>query len=238
MLSPTSGTSVRERNDVLQYDDLVCAWWDQRGPLAALHWLAVARAPLVPAPSTGDVLVDLGVGGGLMAPHVAGYHHVGVDITVSALQVARAQGVVPVRADVGRLPLGDGCAAVVIAGEIFEHVRHLGAVVAEISRVLSPGGTVVFDTISATRLARTALVTVAERLPGGPPPHIHDPTLFVSPERLRRLFAGHGIGLKMHGLRPSFVDYLRFLRERAHPVRMLPSRSLTTVYAGVGTKPT
>lgn len=230
-------TRLRARNDVRQYDDLVGSWWDEGGPLAALHWLADARAPLVPPPAPADVLVDLGVGGGLMATRVGGYRHIGVDLATSALEVARARGVAPVRADISRLPLADGCAGVVVAGEILEHVEHLEAVVEEIARVLRPGGTVVLDTISSTRLARTAIVTVAERLPGGPPRHIHDPRLFVDPARLRRLFAAHGIDVHLHGLRPSLVDYLRFLAQRSHPVRMLPTRSLSLVYAGVGRKP-
>ncbi len=126
--------------------------------------------------------------------------------------------------------------SVVVAGEVLEHVRDLDAVVAEISRVLRPGGTVVVDTISATRIARVALVAIAERLPGGPPPRIHDPDLFVCPERLVRLFAQHGVELGVGGIRPSARDYARFLVDRTHPVRMVPTPSLALVYQGAGRK--
>ena len=123
---------VREPNDTRQYDDLVDEWWRADGAFAALHWLAAARAALVPPPARpGEVLVDVGCGGGLLAGHLRDYTHVGVDVTASALDVARSHGVVPVRADAGRLPLADGSAAVVVAGEILEHVRDVAVVVSD-----------------------------------------------------------------------------------------------------------
>jgi len=228
---------VRDRNDIRQYDDLADAWWRPDAAFAALHWLAAARASLVPAPlGDGEVLLDLGCGGGLMAPHVRSYRHVGIDLTASALTVAARHGVVVVRGDVTQLPMADGAASVVLAGELLEHVRDLEAAVAEASRVLRPGGTVVVDTINATRLARLALVGIAERLPGGPPPRIHDPGLFVPPDRLEKLFAEHGITLRVWGIRPSARDYARFLADRSHLVRMVPARSVAVVYQGVGRK--
>ncbi len=225
------------RNDVRQYDDLAEQWWRPDGELAALHWLAAARAPLIPPPPRpAALLLDVGCGGGLMAAHTTGYHHVGVDRNERALRVASSHGVTVLRADVGALPIADGVVDVVIAGEIFEHVEDLETCIAEIARVLRPGGTLVFDTINATWWARFSLVTIGERMPGGPPRHIHDPALFVPPERLRRLFARHSIELELRGLRFSVRDYLAFLISRRRPVRMLRTRSLAGVYQGWGKK--
>ena len=230
-------TATRARNDIAQYDDLVDHWWRPDGEFAALHWLARARGALVPpATRPGALLVDVACGGGLLAPHVAAYRHVGIDLAHSALAVARGHGVEPVRGDAHALPLPDGCADVVAAGEVFEHVTDLPTVVAEVCRVLAPGGTVVCDTINATWWARFSLVRVGERLPGGPPLHCHDPALFVDPARLIALFAGHGVALRVHGLRPAGREYLGFLRDRTRGVRMLRTSSLAAVYAGVGTK--
>ena len=94
------------------------------------------------------------------------------------------------------------------------------------------------DTINDSRRAKFALVTIAERLPGGPPRGIHDPRLFVRPDRLQRMFAAHGVVLRVWGLRPSVVDYARFLIDRRRPVRMLPTKSPGLVYQGIGTKAT
>src|SRR3954470_2322357 len=107
----------RRRNDPAQYDDLADQWWEASGGFAMLHWLAASRAGHIPpADSPQAVLVDLACGGGLMAPHVArlGYRHVGVDLNLAGLRLARAHGVTPLHASVFAVPLADGCADVVV----------------------------------------------------------------------------------------------------------------------------
>ena len=231
-------TAVRPRNDLGQYDDLAEHWWRPDGAFAALHALAVARAQLIgPAPRPGAILVDVGCGAGLLAPHVdPAWCHVGVDLVSSALGQAAAHGVAAVRADAARLPLPDACADVVVAGEVLEHVEDLEGVVAEVARVCRPGGRVVLDTIAATRRARLLYVTVMERLPGGPPPRLHDPALFVDPARLRRLFARHGVRVQTRGLRATKRSYVRYLLDRDRRLVMVPTRSDARLYQGVGSK--
>jgi 2-polyprenyl-6-hydroxyphenyl methylase/3-demethylubiquinone-9 3-methyltransferase len=228
---------TRPRNDPGQYDDLVDEWWRPAGAFAMLHWLAVARAALVPpATRPGAVLVDLGCGAGLLAPHLAGrgYRHVGVDLTASALAQAAAHGVRVVRGDLAAVPLADGCADVVVAGEVLEHLPDLPAAVAQACRLLRPGGLLVVDTIAATRLARVLAVGLAERLPGGPPPGIHDPALFVDRAELVRECARHGVALRLRGIRPSVIDLLRRLRRPERPVRMVPVPVSAVLFQAVG----
>src|ERR671933_1384781 len=175
------------RNDLAQYDELADQWWETSGGFAALHWLAASRAEHIPpAPRPDAVLVDLACGGGLMAPHVArlGYRHVGVDLGVQGLRLAREHGVLAVRGSVLAVPLADGCADVVVAGEILEHVEDDVAVLAECARLLRPGGALVLDALADTRIGRFLMVPVLEHVPGGPPPGLHDPALFVDRRRL------------------------------------------------------
>ncbi len=231
-------TVVRERNDPRQYDDLAGEWWDPGGAFCALHWLAAARGALVPvALRPGGLLVDIGCGGGLTAPHVAGkgYHHVGIDIGGQATRIARDHGVTVVQGDAHRLPVASGVADVVVAGEILEHVVDLDAVVAEIGRVLRPGGVLVIDTLADTRLCKLLMVTVAERA-GVAPYGIHDPDLFVDPDRLVRLCAQSGIALDVRGLRPALGQGVAWLAKRRTDVAMLPTRFTNIVYQGVGVK--
>jgi len=235
----TDPVQVLVRNDPRQYDDLAPDWWQPRGRFAALHWLAEARAALVPpATRPGSLLVDVGCGGGLLAPRVTlrGHRYLGVDLTASATVAARSQGLDVVQGDAARLPLPDGGADVVVAGEILEHVPDLPAVTAEICRVLRPGGTLVIDTIAATRRARVSLVHLGERLPGGPPRGIHDPALFVDRRLLIREAARHGVPLTLRGLRPDPLAYLSWLAGRRSEVPMVPTRSTATVFTAVGIK--
>ncbi|MGY1721449.1 methyltransferase domain-containing protein [Blastococcus sp. SYSU DS0533] len=230
--------TVLPRNDPAQYDDLADQWWQPAGGFAALHWLAASRAEHIP-PASGDaLLVDLACGGGLMAPHAArlGYRHVGVDLGHEGLRTARAHGVLPVRGSVLAVPLADGCADVVVAGEILEHVTDDVAVLAECARLLRPGGVLVVDALAATRIGRFLMVTVAERLPGGPPPGIHDPALFVDRDRLLAAADRLGLELRLVGLRPSVRDAIAWRLGRRDSVRMRPIRSTAVVFAGYGRK--
>jgi 2-polyprenyl-6-hydroxyphenyl methylase/3-demethylubiquinone-9 3-methyltransferase len=233
-------TAARPRNDVRQYDDLCAQWWEPDGQFAMLHWLARARAALIPAATRpGAVLADLGCGGGLLAPHVAakGYRHVGVDLVTSALAQARSHGVTVARADVARLPLADASADAVSAGEILEHVTDLSTVVAEACRVLRPGGVLVVDTLADTALCRLVAVTLAERVPGGAPKGIHDPALFVNRRRLVELCARHGVALTLRGIRPSVPRLARWLAGgRKGPVPMVPTWSTAVLFQGRGVK--
>jgi 2-polyprenyl-6-hydroxyphenyl methylase/3-demethylubiquinone-9 3-methyltransferase len=200
----------RARNDPGQYDDLAGEWWRPGSPLSMLYWLARARARLIPPASRdGAVLVDLGCGGGLLAPHIAGkgYRHVGVDLIVSGLEQARSHGVAPVLADAGRLPLADASADVVSAGELLEHVPDVPAVIAEACRVLRPGGWLVVDTIADTVLARLVAVRLAEA---------------VMPA--------------VRGIRPGLPSLARWLVTRRNAVPIVPTFSTAILYQGRGRK--
>jgi 2-polyprenyl-6-hydroxyphenyl methylase/3-demethylubiquinone-9 3-methyltransferase len=213
-----------------------------------LHWLAAARGRLMPpARRPGAILVDVGCGAGLLAPHVTGkgYRHIGVDLVTSALEQAAAHGVTPVRGDATALPLPDGCADVVSAGELLEHVYDLAGAVREVCRVLRPGGLLVVDTLNATAVSRLIAVRVGERIPGVPR-GIHDPKLFVPPRVLIGECARNGVKLEIRGIRPTVPSLLRWLitrqppaRPRAHPgngTHIVPTFSTAVLYQGRGTK--
>jgi len=231
--------SAGPRNDPAQYEELADQWWAPRGAFAMLHWIAAARAERIPpAARPGAVLLDVACGGGVLAPHIAGrgYRHVGVDLSPTATQVAQRRGMAVARADVARLPLADEVADVVVAGEMLEHVPDLPGVVAELARVLRPGGVLVVDTIAATWFGRLSAITVGERVPAGPPKLLHDPALFVDRAELRRECARHGIRLRLTGLRPSLRDYAGWLVGRRSAVRMVPTRVTAGLFQGVGVK--
>ncbi|MEV5820762.1 methyltransferase domain-containing protein [Micromonospora haikouensis] len=211
-------------NDPRQYDDLADEWWRPDGAFAMLHWLARARAALVPpAPRPDALLVDLGCGAGLLAPHLAGkgYRHVGVDLTRSALAQAAAHGVTPVNGDATAVPLADGCADVVAAGELLEHVPDWRAAVAQACRLLRPGGLLVLDTLNDTVLSRLVAVEIGERLPTVPR-GIHDPRLFVDDRELIAECARHGVELRVRGVRPELGGTLRWLVRRLRAARRPP----------------
>ena len=227
------------RNDPALYEVLADEWWRPRGVFAMLHWLAAARGRLVP-PATryGAVLVDIGCGGGLLAPHLAGkgYRHVGVDLSPAGLRQAREHGVYGVRGDALAVPLSDGCADVVVAGEILEHVPDLAGAVAQACRLLRPGGLLVLDTLAATALCRFIAITVAEGIPRLAPRGIHDPALLVDRAALCAECARHGVRLELRGIRPSLLDLLAWAAGRASTVRMVAVPTTAVLFQGRGRK--
>ena len=222
------------RNDLRQYDELADQWWEPRGDFAMLTWISAARVRHLPP--GGGLLLDVACGGGLLAPFVPGWTHIGVDLSWPSLLQARDHGVTVARADVLRLPFADAAFDVVVAGEILEHVTDLPGVVAEVCRVLRPGGTLVIDTIARTWWVRFSSITVAERLPGGPPELLHDHRLFVDRHELLALALRHGVRLRLNGIRPSLIDYLRWLMGSRRAVRMLTTRSTAGLFQGAGVK--
>ncbi|GAA3259434.1 methyltransferase domain-containing protein [Dactylosporangium siamense] len=230
----------RARNDPGQYDDLAGEWWRPGSPLSMLYWLARARARLIPpAERDGAVLVDLGCGGGLLAPHIAdkGYRHVGVDLIVSGLEQAAAHGVAPVLADVRRLPFADGTADVVSAGELLEHVPDWPAVVAEACRILRPGGWLVLDTLADTAAARLIAVRLAEAIIPAVR-GIHDPAMLVDPRALQKVCAGNGVPIEVRGVRPTLPALARWLVTRRNAVPIVPTFTTAILYQGRGRKGT
>ncbi len=227
-------------NDPALYDRLAGEWWRPRGVFAMLHWLAAARAELIPAATReGAVLVDLGCGAGLLAPHVEGrgYTHLGVDLSGASLKQAAEHGVHAVRAEVTAVPLADACADVVVAGEILEHVPDLARAVAEACRLLRPGGLLVIDTLAQTALCRFLAIEVAERIPRIATRGVHDPALLVDREALRSECAKHGVRLTLRGIRPSLADFGFWLLRRRSSVRMVPVPTTAVLFQAWGRKP-
>jgi 2-polyprenyl-6-hydroxyphenyl methylase/3-demethylubiquinone-9 3-methyltransferase len=248
-VSHPTGARLLPPNDVRQYDDLAGEWWRPDGAFALLHWIAEARALLIPPASRpGATLVDLGCGAGLLNPYLTGkgYRHVGIDLVRSALEQAADHGVVPVQADVTELPLPDGCADVVSAGEVLEHLPRWPAAVAEACRILRPGGLLVLDTVNDTALSRLLAVRLADRLPGMPR-GIHDPDLLVEARALVAECGRHGVPLRIRGVRPRIWPLARWVARRAahRPTRpprraaanrIVPTWSTAVLYQGWGAK--
>lgn len=235
----TARTPPVRPNDPALYEVLAGEWWRPRGRFAMLHWLAAARAALIPpAPRPGAVLVDLGCGGGLLAPHLAGrgYRHLGIDLSPTALRLAADHGVRAIGGDVRAVPLRDGCADVVVAGEILEHVPDLPHTVAECCRLLRPGGLLVLDTLADTALCRWLAVGAAERVPYLAPRGVHDPELLVNRAQLRNECARHGVRLALRGIRPSLRDLAAWVAGRRETVRMVPVTSTAMLFQGRGRK--
>ena len=134
----------------------------------------------------GRHVLDLGCRSGALTRHfLDGNEVVGVDVDRSALAKAEQLGITPVVADVDEpLPLDSETFDVVVAGELLEHVRFPRALVAEVRRVLRPGGVFVGSVPNAFRV-QNRLRFVRGLQPDKDPTHLH----MFTPADIRALLA-------------------------------------------------
>ena len=143
------------------------------------------RIPLfVEAIGQGKHVLDLGCRSGALTKHfLDGNSVVGLDVDAAALEKAAALGIEPVQGNVeDPLPFGDASFDAVVAGELFEHLQFPDALVAEIRRVLRPGGVLVGSVPNAFRV-QSRLRFLRGRAPEDDPTHLR----MFSPDAIREL---------------------------------------------------
>jgi SAM-dependent methyltransferase len=142
-------------------------------------------------------VLDLGCGVGHSYDRLAPRETVGVDIDPEALAGQQRETVV---ADMRELPFADGSFSSMIAVHSIEHVPDPERVVAEVMRVLEPGGVAVFVTPNRLTFAR--------------PDEIIDPYHYVEldPDQLRALCERCFAGVELRGIFGS-ERYLELVAE-------------------------
>lgn len=146
------------------------------------------RIPLFQAAiGRGKRVLDLGCRSGALTRHILeGNELVGLDVDAAALAKASDLGIEPVQANVEKpLPFEDASFDAVVAGELFEHLQFPDALVAEIARVLRPGGVLVGSVPNAFRL-QGRLRFLLGRAPEDDPTHLQ----MFSPAAMRDLLGG------------------------------------------------
>lgn len=211
-------------NDLTLYDRNADQWWNARSrAFRSLHRVNEFRVALLRdwlgADLHGQLAVDLGCGGGLLCEHLehAGARWIGLDLSRGSLGAGRARlGDRFACADVQRVPLADGCADLVLAADVLEHVGDVAAVLSEAARLLRPGGALYVNTINRTRRAKLLAVDLAEGV-GLVPRGTHDARLFIDPDELRASVWQHGLGLE--ALQGESIDVVRTVRRWAIALR-------------------
>ena len=123
------GTEVRK---LAELEDT--HWWYRE----RRHLLAKAIDGLTPGRA-----IDIGAAGGgnTRVLRERGWQAIALEYGADGAEVAHQRGLATLRADATRLPLTDASLDLVVAFDLLEHLHDDDAAVAEVHRVLKPGGT-------------------------------------------------------------------------------------------------
>src|SRR5512133_3624477 len=113
-----------------------------------------------------STVLDIGCGGGFLSEEFAGagYAVTGVDPAAESIEAARkhaAANELPIDYETASgedLPFPDGRFDIVLCCDVLEHVNDVGRVIAEIARVLKPGGIFFYDTINRTFASKIVII--------------------------------------------------------------------------------
>jgi len=194
-----------QRNNLAFYDQQAVQWWDETAtvyPLRHLNPLRFQYFDRYISQWSGLAVLDVGCGGGYTCEFLAkrGAEVWGIDQSEACIQAARdhaqAENLAIAYKDgfAEYLPFESDKFDVVVCVDVLEHVEDPREAIAEISRVLKPGGFFCFDTINRTWQSRLVMIGLLEDLLGEIPRGIHDWRKFLTPDEVQGYMEAAGMG--------------------------------------------
>ena len=202
---PISGGTIDE-SEVARFSRLAGQWWDQRGPMAALHKFnpvrlayirdrAAARFERDPKrldSLAGLRILDIGCGGGILCEPLArlGASVVGADPAQENIAVAQhhaaQSGLAIDYRNTGAEALAQAGEVfdVVLAMEVVEHVADVSLFIALAAAMVKPGGLLFVATLNRTVKSFALAIVGAEYILRWLPRGTHQWDKFVTPNEL------------------------------------------------------
>jgi 2-polyprenyl-6-hydroxyphenyl methylase/3-demethylubiquinone-9 3-methyltransferase len=241
------------------YRSLGERWYEaQADPVALLRAEARLHAPWIARTARARLgkralqVLDLGCGGGFIANDLARrdarFHVLGVDRAREALDVAADHDTTGrvrwLAADARALPLASGTFDVVCAMDFLEHVEPVSAVIAEVSRLLRPGGLFFFHTFDRSWLAWLVVIQGVSLFVHNAPKDLHVYQAFIRPHELVAACRAKGLRVGEEQLRGSAPTPLAALLRLAmtgvvpRELEFRFTRTTSLGYSGVAEKVT
>ena len=120
-------------------------WWFRE----RRHIIARAIAGLTPSTALD---IGAGAGGNTRELEAAGWQATALEFSDAGVELARARGLEVVQGDARDMPFPDDSFGLAVAYDVLEHIKEDDQVVAEIARVVRPGGKVLIAVSAYPRL--------------------------------------------------------------------------------------
>ncbi|TVQ41172.1 MAG: 3-demethylubiquinone-9 3-O-methyltransferase [Spirochaetaceae bacterium] len=206
------------------YDREASTWWsDTESPLLIIRNMlnpvrfayVIKRLVEQSFDYRGRRVLDIGCGGGFLTEQIArfGFDTTGVDPSAPSLVTARSHAKalnlhIDYQEGVGEaLLFPDNHFDIVFCLDVLEHVTDFRKIIAEVSRVLVPGGYFFFETVNRTALSYLVAVFLMQTFPltRVMPRDIHNWKYFIKPAELRRALLAENMSLEdVTGVLPGF----------------------------------
>lgn len=210
-------TNSVDQREIQQFSKDSGQWWDEKGAFAPLHRLNPVRISYIKQQICehydrdvnaldalkGLTTLDVGCGGGLVCEPLArlGANATGVDADAQAIDVASAhakESGLKIKYENKPAEEIKKQFDVVLALEIIEHVTNPAEFVASISKLVKPGGLVIFSTLNRNPKSFLLGVVAAEYILRWVPKGTHSWKKFIKPSELSRF--ARASGLKPHDI--------------------------------------
>ena len=184
-----------QRNNLSYYDQWAKDWWQDSATVAPLNQLNPLRFHFFDRYISNWrslTVLDIGCGGGFTCEFLShkGANVTGLDQSAACIQAAQkhaTQSDLTIeyrQGEAEQLPFADASFDIITCVDVLEHVADPQQTIAEISRVLKPGGTFCFDTINRTWQSYLVMIQLLENLTQQIPKGVHDWQKFITPTEL------------------------------------------------------
>lgn len=160
-----------------------------------LEWLA---------PKPGESILDLGCGDGQLTQRIAatGARVMGVDASPEMVVAARARGIEADQANAESLPYADGIFDAVFSNAALHWMRNQDAMLAQVRRVLKPGGRFVAEMGGHGNIAAIRVALMAVLAHHGYAGREDGVNYYPTPEAYTRHLESHGFHVHQMALIP------------------------------------
>lgn len=199
--------------EIAKFNKMAPQWWDVNGPMKPLHQINPVRTKFILENLNKQNLdnykiLDIGCGGGILSESLAklGGNITGIDMSADAINVAKLHSA-ELRNSYNltylNISIEDFLADhqsgnsekydVITCLELLEHVPHPEEMVANIKKLLKPGGALFVSTLNRNLKSYLLAIVGAEYVLNWIPRGTHEYSKFIKPSELAAILRNHDL---------------------------------------------